>query len=186
MMPPDFALVGRRARLAPFTEADITPRYLAWLADREVNRYSRRQDLPPETMSSARAWLAGLPKTALVFAIRLPEHGHVGNIKAEIDAHNERADISIVLGERAVWGDGIGSEAIYLLTRYLFTRVGRVDAGTCNPAFVRAVEKLGWRIEGVLRDRVKLGGTLHDYVVLAQLRDEFRALPHYEAQENAA
>jgi [ribosomal protein S5]-alanine N-acetyltransferase len=180
-------LRGRTLQLVPFTKADITSRYLAWLADAEVNRYSRRRDLPPETAAGAACYLDGLPAEAEVLAILCPPHGHVGNIKFEVDAVNRRADISIVIGERAVWGRGVGAEAIYLVSRHLFEarRLHRIDAGTCNPAFERSVLKLGWRREGVLRQRVALGGAYHDYVILAQLAAEFRRRAEHECAASA-
>jgi ribosomal-protein-alanine N-acetyltransferase len=175
-------LQGARLRLARFTAADVTPRYLAWLNDPEVNRYSRRRDLPPSSAADARAYLQSLPDAAEVLAIATPEQGHVGNIRYDVDAANRRADISIMIGERDVWGRGIGAEAVYLVARHLLRERGlnRVDAGTCNPAFAALVLKLGWCQEGVMRQRVMLGGALHDYVILAQFASEFRPIPRFE------
>jgi len=61
------------------------------------------------------------------------------------------------------------------LTRHMFLDRGlhRGDAGTGNPAFVRLVLKLGWRIEGVLRRCVCIGAEWLDWTLVAQLRDQF-------------
>lgn len=159
--------------LLPFTEADITDRYIGWLNDPEVNRYSRRRDLPPSDAAAALKYLRASGDTAPIWKIGVAGD-HVGNIQASLDEHNRRADISIVIGERSVWGKGVGAAAVYTLSRHLFSRgLHRVDAGTCNPAFVRLVEKLGWVLEGRQRQRVMLGGVLHDYWLLAQLASEF-------------
>ncbi len=170
-------LVGRTVRLEQFGARDISAAYLAWLSDPEVNRYSRRAAEGPVSRADAENYLAGLAPDEVVLAIRHAAHGHVGNIKyGPIDPANKSADISILIGERKCWGQGIGSEAIYLVSRYLFGERGlvRVEAGTCNPAFIRTVEKLGWRTEDVTRAHVRIGGKMMDYTRLAQGRDAFR------------
>ncbi len=170
-------LVGRTVRLEQFGVDDISAAYLAWLSDPEVNRYSRRSAQGPVSRTDAEDYLAGLAPDEIVLAIRHTAHGHVGNLKyGPIDAVGGSADISILIGERKCWGLGIGCEAIYLVSRYLFGEVGlvRVEAGTCNPAFIRTVEKLGWRTEDVMPAHVRIGDKLMDYTRLAQGRGEFR------------
>ena len=101
-----------------------------------------------------RQYLNGLRADEVVLGIHHREHGHVGNIKyGPIDWDNRSADISIMIGEPAVWGQGVGAEAVYLVNKYLFEECGlqRIDAGTRNPAFVALVKKLGWTVEGVLQ-----------------------------------
>jgi RimJ/RimL family protein N-acetyltransferase len=176
-------LIGRSCTLRPFGADDISERYLGWLTDPEVNRYSRRANSGAVTRRQALDYLQGLQDSEIVLAILHDGHGHVGNIKyGPIDRRNSRADISILIGEPAVWGKGIGAEAVYLLTRHLFEEEGlnRVDAGSVNPGFLRLVEKLGWRREGVLRERVHLPDGAYDSVLVAQLRSEFERRPEFE------
>jgi ribosomal-protein-alanine N-acetyltransferase len=178
MIPrPHSVLVGRTLRLAPFAAEDISTAYLAWLSDPEVNRYSRRVNQGPVSRTDAKDYLAGLAQDEIVLAIFHAEHGHVGNIKyGPVDWTDKSADISILIGETKCWGQGIGSEAIFIVSRYLFGELGliRVDAGTCNPAFIRMVEKLGWRIEDVKPAHIRIGKQWMDYTFLAQDRREFR------------
>lgn len=184
--PPARGLVlrGRRLTLRRFTAADITARYLAWLSDAEVNRYSRRLGQPPVSAAAARRYLAGLAPDEVVLAIHLEPEGHVGNVKfGPVDHAKGRADISIVIGEPGAWGRGVGTEAVYLVSRYLFEEMGleRLDAGSGNPAFVAMVEGLGWRREKVLSAHVRAGDRLLDWTLLAQRRGEFRRCPELEA-----
>lgn len=114
---------------------------------------------------------------------------HVGNVKfGPIDWQNACADISILLGERKVWGQGIGAEAVYLVSRYLLKTLGlnRVHADSFNPAFLKLVDKLGWRIEGVLRERVRLDGRFFDDTVVSQLAREFRMIEAFEPSADAS
>jgi ribosomal-protein-alanine N-acetyltransferase len=176
-------LSGRRVSLVPFSESHLTERYLGWLNDPEVNAYSRRRDVR-SSLGDVRAYLASLRDDEHVLAILTEAEGHVGNIKfGPVDWQNSCADISILIGARAVWGQGIGAEAVYLVSRHLLKETGlnRVHADSCNPAFLKLVAKLGWQVEGVLRERVRLGDTLHDDTVVSLLAREFRTLPAFEA-----
>jgi CMP-N-acetylneuraminic acid synthetase/RimJ/RimL family protein N-acetyltransferase len=177
-------LLGRQVKLSPIRSADVTPRYVAWLNDPEVNRYSRRSSTQT-SFDQARRYLETLAPEEYVLGVHLTGEGHVGNIKVgPIDYSNSRADISILIGERRVWGRGVAREAIYLVTRYLFEVAGinRVEAGSANPAFLRAVHSLGWRQEGVQRARVRVGEALLDWTLVSLLRDEFAVRTEFEPQ----
>lgn len=179
--PVPLRLVGRRVTLVPFGPDRITDRYVGWLNDPEVNAYSRRKGTKA-TAEDAGRYLASLKPDEHVLAI-LTDGEHVGNVKfGPIDRQNACADISILIGERAVWGQGIGAEAVYLVSRYLLKDLGlnRVHADSFNPAFLKLVEKLGWQVEGVLRERVRLEDGFFDDTVVSLLGREFRAIDAFE------
>lgn len=73
-------------------------------------------------------------------------------------------------------GRGRGTQAQRLLVRYLFahTQVQRIEAGTDvdNVAEQRALEKVGFRREGVMRGHAFREGAWHDTVLYSVLRDE--------------
>lgn len=176
-------LSGARLRLTPFTAEAITERYLGWLNDPEVNGWSRRRNMSAQTEATARAYLGALGPNENILAMQAATLGHIGNIKyGPVDSENQRCDIAILIGERDAWGMGYGAEAVYLVARHLFDDLGlnRIDAGSANPAFLRLTAKLGWKVEGVLRDRVRLDGKFHDWVIVAQLCREFHRLTQYE------
>lgn len=178
-----FVLRGARLLLRPLGPEAVDERYLAWLNDPEVNRFSQRHG-HHTTLGEARAYLETLGADETVLGIEVDDLGHVGNVKyGPIDHHNRRCDISILIGEHAAWGRGVGTEAIYLVSRHLFETRGlnRLDAGSANPAFLKLVDKLGWRVEGVLRERVRIGDRFLDWTLVAQLRGEFRRRPEYES-----
>jgi RimJ/RimL family protein N-acetyltransferase len=165
----------------------VNERYLAWLSDPVVNAHSRRAGTSTSAME-AKLYLASLGPDEAVLGIHHRALGHVGNVKyGPIDRANDRADISILIGARDAWGKGVGREAVYLVTRHLFETEGlnRVDAGSGNPAFVRMVQSLGWRVEGVQRERVRVGDRHLDWTLLAQLRREFVLRPEFHADDPA-
>jgi RimJ/RimL family protein N-acetyltransferase len=73
-------------------------------------------------------------------------------------------------------GCGVGTRAQDLLCRYLFahTAVHRIEARTQpeNAAEQRALQKVGFRQEGVLRGAEFRDGAWHDIVVFGLLRGE--------------
>jgi RimJ/RimL family protein N-acetyltransferase len=148
---PHPVLAGRNVNLERFAANNISEAYLTWLRDPEVNRHSRRAGRGPVSRTEAEMYLAGLAPDEIVLAIHHGAYGHVGNVKyGPVDWSVGRADISIILGAREVWNRGIGGEAVYLVSKFLLRELGlkQVDAGSINPAFVRMVLRLGWRIDG--------------------------------------
>lgn len=183
-LPPH--IEGRHVRLVPFTAEMISHRYIGWLNDPEVNRYSRRRFVR-SSEADAREFLAHLHPDEHVLAVMdREENSHVGNIQfGPVNSFESRAEIRILIGERSRWGRGYGTESIYLVTRHLFETLGlhRVEANSCNPAFIRCVEKLGWKREGCLRERFPFEGKRLDYVQLGQLRREFARSESYECPQ---
>jgi ribosomal-protein-alanine N-acetyltransferase len=175
-------------QLRPFESADLTERYLGWLNDPVVNAYSRRRNVRT-SREEASEYMASLRPDEMVLAILIEAEDHVGNIKfGPIDWVNSCADISILIGEPKVWGRGIGAEAVYVTSKYLIGELGlnRVHADSCNPIFIRLVERLGWKIEGVLRERVRLGTEFLDDTLVALLAREFRTIEEFEVVSGEA
>jgi [ribosomal protein S5]-alanine N-acetyltransferase len=176
-------LSGRSIYCRPLTASDCNREYLAWLNDAEVNRYSRRRYFPTSEVD-ARRFLDSLGPAEGVLAICLRgDHRHIGNIQfGPIDWLSRHAEIRILIGDKGQWGKGYAAEAIYLMTKHLIREVGlyRVEANSCNPAFIRCVQKLGWTVEGCLRERFHLGGQRIDYLWMSILAREFATIPDYE------
>jgi RimJ/RimL family protein N-acetyltransferase len=86
-------------------------------------------------------------------------------------------EVGVVLFGVKDRGKGYGGEAIELLTRWLFEVAGaaRVQAGTAtgNVAMRRVLERLGFRLEGVMRGYEPMAdGSRVDGAMYAQLRSE--------------
>jgi RimJ/RimL family protein N-acetyltransferase len=86
-------------------------------------------------------------------------------------------DIGCVIGKPEERGKGYGTEATQLLTDYLFTTrpIVRVEAWTWaeNAASARALEKCGFRREGVSRRCVFFNGAYRDMAIYSILREEW-------------
>mgnify|MGYP001208932971 CR=1 FL=1 len=179
---PEEHLEGERVTLRLVTLADCTERYVAWLADPEVSRYLETR-WSPQPLASVRAFVADMLASAhsYLFAIVRRETGeHVGNVKVgPVDTRHAYADVSYFLGERSAWGKGLGTEAVQLATDFGFARLGlaRMQAGLYkeNVGSQRVLEKCGYVVEGVLRQKLVLGDRRDDHVVLGLLRNEWLA-----------
>ena len=91
-----------RLRIQPFCEQFLTERYVGWLNDRELTRYSN-QRFRTHTITSCRDYMKSFDETANYFwaiTSRDKNLGHIGNINAYIDAEHNTADIGILVGER--------------------------------------------------------------------------------------
>lgn len=143
-----------RLRIIPFSEKNLTPRYIAWLNDPEVVRYSEQRHRN-HTLESCSRYLQSFADTPHYFwAITAidPSTGHIGNINAHIDKMNSVADVGILIGERTVWGKGYGLEAWVAVSNYLLCDVGirKITAGTiaANKGMMRIMEKAGMVADG--------------------------------------
>jgi len=178
---------GRELFLRPLLPEDFTARYLGWLNDPEINAFSQRRAHPLawDDMRKYPDYYQANPGRGMVLAMVEKESGlHLGNISlVNLEPVHRCGEIAILLGEKNRWGRGLGAQAVYLLTRHAFEHLNlhRVFAGSFNPAFWALVGKLGWKQEGVFRERIWSAGRWHDQRWFAQLKSEFQARPNLEA-----
>lgn len=96
----------------------------------------------------------------------------------DIDLHNRYAHVGIALLP-GVRGKGLGTETLELLTGYGFEVLGlhRLQLETLaeNAAMVSAARKVGFRLEGTLRESAWVLGAFVDEVILGLVADEWRS-----------
>jgi RimJ/RimL family protein N-acetyltransferase len=175
-LPP--LLQGARVRLRPFTAADISDAYVGWLNDPAVVRYSNQRFIR-HTRASCASYFESFEGSANLFvSLRVAQPGEpevaVGTLTAYRSLPHGTADVGILLGERAVWGQGIGLEAWQLLTDWLLTTPGlrKVTAGTlsCNRSMLAVAERSGMQREGIRRAQEIVDGVPADIVQFARFR----------------
>jgi RimJ/RimL family protein N-acetyltransferase len=97
-----------------------------------------------------------------------------------LDAANGRCEIGYGLGS-AYWKMGYMSEALPAVIRFAFDRLRmrriEADVDPRNDNSLRLLGRLGFRQEGLLRERWNVGGELQDSVVLGLLAREWRGRP---------
>lgn len=174
-MIPAVELSSERLMVRDFTEADLSARYVAWLNDPQVVRYSN-QRFRRHDVDSSLAYLRSFAGTDnRFFAIHsLGERALIGTMTAYVSGHHATADMGILIGERAVWGQGYGLEAWRLLMGHLLERAGlrKVTGGTlnCNVGMVRIMERSGMHLEAVRKQQEIVAGQAHDILYFAKFR----------------
>jgi RimJ/RimL family protein N-acetyltransferase len=107
-----------------------------------------------------------------------PEGWFCGLIELrDIDCEHLQAELSFWLAVDA-WGQGYMSEVIHAVVRYGFASLGlnRLYAHHMlrNPACGRVLEKNGFKLEGLLRQRVRKWGQFEDVSLWAILRKDWQ------------
>jgi RimJ/RimL family protein N-acetyltransferase len=99
----------------------------------------------------------------------------------DIDRVNGSAELGILIGEKAEWGKGYGTDAVNALVDFGFgwLRLERIwlEVWTENPRARRSYEKAGFVREGTLRHDRYEDGRFTDGDIMSILREEWLALP---------
>lgn len=179
-------LVGGRVYLRLLEAADVNEDYLAWLNDAQVTRYLETGKFPstPKTVRLYLQRFSKSPTDLLLAVVDRKTDRHIGNATLNrIHWVHRTAETGILIGRREFWGQGYASEAWGLLLDYAFRRLGlrKIIAGAVadNVASLVALKKLGFQVEGTLRQEVFVDGAYRDVVRLGLLREEFR--PRHDA-----
>jgi len=164
-----------RCTLRPWHKGDEVS-LARYANNRNVSRNLRDRFPFPYTAADAEEWIgltAGKTPTQH-FAIVVDGSG-VGGIAAEPGEGERRrsAEVGYWLGE-PFWGRGIATEALRAVTDYAFATfdVIRLEAGVFgwNPASARVLEKVGYTLEGRMRQAVVKDGRVGDRLLYALLR----------------
>lgn len=93
------------------------------------------------------------------------------------DAPSQRAEIGYILAPR-LWGRGLMQEALRSLVAYAFGELGlrrlEADIDPRNERSARSLQRLGFRREGLLRERWVVGGEVSDSALYGLLAREWR------------
>lgn len=168
-------LTTPRLTLTALTDDDLNDRYVSWLNDSDVLRY-RAARSGFDLAGLERYLFSAASRGDVIFAMRLrPEGEHIGNITLNsiLDDHKS-AEISMMIGAKHLWGRGYAQEAIGAVTSFGFDVLGlhRLWAESPNPAFNRAVARLGWTHEGTKREAFWIEGHFVDVECFGLLRSE--------------
>lgn len=157
----------------------VGPDYHAWLNDPEVMQFTEAR-FRPHTLDNIRAYVEQINASSTDRIWRILCDGrHVGNVKlAGINGRHRRANLSLLIGDRAVWGRGVATQAIRLATAESFKGYDlfKIFAGmyATNLACIRAFEKAGYVVEATLRGHRCHDGRMVDEVLMACFRPAAR------------
>lgn len=175
-------LNGLKTSVRKVEEDDIETIY-HWYNDQEVNLWSTGA-WPINTLLSKEQIAAKfLDESSDVYRyVILNENDQlIGTIGfKELNIPGRSAAIYIVIGDKSYWGRGYGTDALIIFLRFLFTQwnLHRISLDTWegNIRAIKMYEKVGFKIEGRLREARYVLGSYQDAILMGLLRSEFLAL----------
>jgi ribosomal-protein-alanine N-acetyltransferase len=172
-------------RIEPFGLYHLNnPVYISWLKDQTVVKYLGRPEYFKEVdIDELYKYYNNiiLDKNIKFFAVFfIPENKFIGTAKISLsNSYNDEydiADLGIMIGNRSFWGKGLSPMILSLLCIYslngLHARKLTAGAISENYAVIKAFQKLGFKIEGVLRKKIYLNGEYLDHILLGCLKEE--------------
>jgi [ribosomal protein S5]-alanine N-acetyltransferase len=173
-------LVGERVYLRPFEREDIKGPYGNWIHDAKVTEHLTAGAFPysdDELESYFERHINN--RNAIFFSVVDKKSGkHIGNARLHsIDWVDRKATRGIMIGDRSVWGQGLGLEVINLLSAYAFERLNlnKLKSFTLveNIGVRKVNERAGYKIEGEARDEFFSKGKYHDVLYWGLLRSDY-------------
>jgi ribosomal-protein-alanine N-acetyltransferase len=168
------------------TQADA-PRLFALASDPAVTRFFSWG--PYTSLEQPEAYIATLPARRqtgdlLDFLIVHPSDGPIGVTGlSELARRDRRATVGSWLGH-SWWGSGANFEAKAMISALAFQRLGferlTAWANTRNGRSQRALERIGFRREGVLTAWHRHGDRVHDVVIFGLLRAAWEHSPLHD------
>ena len=146
-------------------------------------------------MGAPRPWTAQSTKTEMLemqdlektrdkqypFVIRALDGDRlIGFTDLEIPNGSQRnAWLAIGIGQPEDWGRGYGTDAVRVLLRYAFAELNldrvMLNVFAYNERAQRSYLKVGFKIEGRERERLRRGARRYDLIHMAVLRDEWQS-----------
>ncbi|MBW2030719.1 MAG: GNAT family N-acetyltransferase [Deltaproteobacteria bacterium] len=157
-------LSGQRVYLRAFEERDI-PRWQQWFNDSEVTAEMEKGFYPNTVESQKQFWenMYNDRSNLQLAIVSVEDDKVVGSIGLhQISFIHGTADISILIGEKAYWRQGLAKEAMGLIIEHAFNKLNlhKLTGGmySSNEGSKRLFEAMGFRKEGELREQVKVRG----------------------------
>jgi RimJ/RimL family protein N-acetyltransferase len=171
---------GDRVYLRPLMPEDLNEGYVGWLNDPEVTRYTETGIFPSTVhdLESFYREMSGSRNHVILAIADKNSNEHIGNVKlGPINWIHRRATFGILIGNKDFWSQGFGEESTRLMVEYGFGRLNlhRIDLGVFaeHEAAVRCYQKIGFQIEGRLRDDLFQAGEYKDRLWMGLLKSEY-------------
>lgn len=163
-------------------ERDDVVRGHKWMNDWEIRRYLMPGPAYPLSMEEEERWFQSTLDSSggKQFAIvTIDSDEHIGNCGFHrLDWKNRKAEVGILIGEKAYWGKGYGTDAMRVLLRVAFDELGLnrvyLHVYSFNKRAIASYEKVGFRLEGTCRESLFRDGQFYDELVMGILAREYR------------
>ena len=177
-------ILGQRIRLRP-VEKDDLPRFVKWFAELEL-RACLAMPMPLSQAQEER-WFernlsAGDMQTWALDAQPADKAvgpwAHIGSCGFHaLDWRNRSGEVGLLIGARDYWGHGYGTDAMQTLVAWGFytLNLNRVSLRVFedNRRAIRCFEKVGFQVEGRLRQANFYNGAYRDELIMGVLREDW-------------
>ncbi|AZT90939.1 N-acetyltransferase [Caldicellulosiruptor changbaiensis] len=154
-----------------------------WSNDPEVAYWARGVKNAADTsIEEFRRWYRSRSSSTIKrFIIETKDRKPIGSISyRDYDPINKVVVLGIHIGEKEYWGKGFGTDAIKAFVKYLFATldINRIELDTFddNIRAIKAYQKCGFKIEGVLREAKLIDGKFHDVIIMGMTRKDFEKI----------
>ena len=181
---------GERVYLRPAERNDI-PYFVRWFNDAETASFLSLR--APMSIAAEEQWFERLQadngKSRWHFVMcLLATDQPIGTIGLfDVDEVNGSAGMGIMIGEKSLWGKGLGTDALNALLDFGFgeLRLERIwlEVNDDNLRGKRSYEKSGFKFEGTERHAMYRDGRHRDIDLMSILRDEWSALTRRRSWE---
>ena len=167
---------GKLVRLRP-PRPDDAAVMITWFEDMEVTRFLLRRN--PPSLDEEKEWLEKMARDPDQLLWVVEHKGKpVGNTAIHaIDWRNGSGTTGTVIGDKTVWGKGLGRELMQLRARYAFTQLPLRKLKSAylegNEASARAQASAGYREVGRYRADMFFDGKWLDHVMTEVLREDW-------------
>ena len=175
---------GNHIRLRAVEREDL-PRFVEWFNDPEV-RHGLMVYLPMSQAEEERWYEHMLERPPLErpFAVDARADdawAHIGGCSLmDTDARSRRAELGIVIGNKAYWDRGFGTDVMRTLLRYGFETLNLhriyLRVFETNPRAIKVYQRVGFTEEGRLRESHYLQGRYVDTLMMSVLREEWNVM----------
>jgi RimJ/RimL family protein N-acetyltransferase len=169
-------LEGRIIVLRPVREGEAET-IVGWFEDTEVTR--NLNILLPPSVAGEREWLAARAQDEHNVGWGIEHEGRLVGLAGiqGIDWISRHGETGTVIGERSIWGRGIGTEAMQLRARFAFEmlNLNKLNSGYFdgNEASAEAQRRTGYREVGRRRQEQFRHGRWRDLVLTELLREDW-------------
>ena len=176
------AFAADRIELRKFTQEHLnSTEYFSWLCDLDNiipiyrTEYLLNISRDDVTVYVNNLWKSG---TDCFFAIHERKTGRfIGTQRiGHIDWRSGVADIGVMIGEKASWGKGYGTEAVALACRYAFGPLSlrRLTGGTAgsNIGMIRCFIKNNFQEEGRRSEHLLINGKYEDHILFGLFKSD--------------
>ena len=182
-------IIGNNIYLKKFDSSHLnSDDYIFWLRDYEVMKYIGREEyLTSISFDEVEKYIYSLweDKYNEFYAVHLKDtNKFIGTTKINFindsGLKTKTADIGIMIGDRNYWGKGLAKDILFTISSYCFSNLGlrKLTSGAFkdNVAVVKAFEKIGYKKEACLREKVLIQDQYYDQILLGCFRNELVSL----------